>query len=348
MAVGNPHWLRGNLGRHQRRLEAQVLLLQSAIAGFFVAGVLFGWLGSRSTATNLGAAWIGAYHVVHAGYVLRYRIRGTPLATIEAITPLLDISCITTAWVVMGDPQSPFWAVYLYALVGYARRYYGMAYLALSGFIVVNVIFGRLAISIGEGGGAAVDSELLTMVMLTGAMASLAYAIGAAWRRAERQARLLAETDPLTGIANRRVFLERLESLTADREARFALLMLDLDDFKRLNDEHGHLHGDDVLANVAGVLTDSVREGDLVARYGGEEFVVAMPGTELSAAVDTAERLRLAIFDATPTSVSIGCAVREPGESAQAVLKRADDLLLSAKRTGKNAVRSGAALKLSA
>jgi diguanylate cyclase (GGDEF)-like protein len=123
--------------------------------------------------------------------------------------------------------------------------------------------------------------------------------------------------------------------------------MLDMDDFKRLNDEHGHLHGDDVLANVAGVLTDSVREGDLVARYGGEEFVIAMPGTELNAAADIAERLRLAIFDATPTSVSIGCAVRRPGEPAEAVLKRADDLLLAAKRTGKNAVRSNA-LKLSA
>src|SRR5215216_2446554 len=157
--MANPHWLRNQPGRHQRKLEGQVLLLQSAIAGFFVAGALFGWFGSRSTATGVGAVWVGAYHVVHAVYVLRYRIGRAPLSWVEAITPLLDVSCITTAWVVLADPRSPFWAVYLYALVGYGRRYYGPRYLALAGFIVVNVMFGRLAISMGEGGGAAADSD---------------------------------------------------------------------------------------------------------------------------------------------------------------------------------------------
>ncbi len=326
--------------RDQRKLERQVLVLQSAIAGFFVAGMFFGWFGTRSEAAVAGAVWIAGYHVLHAFYILGYRIPGRPIRIVEWLTPLLDVSCITTAWVVLDQAQSPFWAVYLYALVGYGRRYHGWRYFILASFIVVNVIAGRLAISLNDGQAAMVNADLLTMVVMTAAMASLSHAVGSAWRQAERRARMLAETDPLTGIANRRNFLERLETLAEDPGQRFALLMLDLDDFKRINDEYGHLRGDDVLAQVARLLHDNIRETDRVARYGGEEFIILMPDTSLAKATALADRLRAMVFEATPASVSIGCAVREHGETAGAVLKRADDLLLSAKRTGKNAVRS--------
>lgn len=326
--------------RDQRKLERQVLVLQSAIASFFVAGMFFGWFGTRSEAAVAGAVWIAGYHALHAFYILGYRIPGRPIRIVEWLTPLLDVSCITTAWVVLDQAQSPFWAVYLYALVGYGRRYHGWRYFILASFIVVNVIAGRLAISLNDGQAAMVNADLLTMVVMTAAMASLSHAVGSAWRQAERRARMLAETDPLTGIANRRNFLERLETLAEDPGQRFALLMLDLDDFKRINDEYGHLRGDDVLAQVARLLHDNIRETDRVARYGGEEFIILMPDTSLAKATALADRLRAMVFEATPASVSIGCAVREHGETAGAVLKRADDLLLSAKRTGKNAVRS--------
>jgi diguanylate cyclase (GGDEF)-like protein len=207
---------------------------------------------------------------------------------------------------------------------------------------VLNVVLGRLAISQGDGGSLMVNADLVTMVVITAAMASLSHAVGSAWRNAERRARFLAETDPLTGIWNRRVFLERLEGLAADPRQEFALLMLDLDDFKRLNDEHGHIHGDDVLANVAGLLSENVRANDWIARYGGEEFVVAMPDTGHHEAVAVAERLRRSVLESTPTSISVGCAVRDAGESAASLLKRADDFLLVAKRNGKNAVRASA------
>jgi len=334
--------------RDQRKLEKQVLALQSAIAGFFVAGVLFGWFGTDSLASHVGAGWILGYHIVHAGYVLQFRIPGRPIRSIEWVTPLLDVSCITTAWVVLGQGQSPFWAVYLYALAGYGRRYHGRRYFVLASFIVVNIVFGRLAISMAEEQAVMVNGDLVTMVMLAIAMASLSHAIGAAWRHAERRARVLAETDSLTGIANRRVFLERLDEMAEDAEQGFSLLMLDLDDFKHLNDEFGHLHGDDVLTRVARLLSENLRAGDQVARYGGEEFIILMPDTSLTDATAIAERLRQVVFEATPTSISIGCAARARGESAGSVLKRADDLLLVAKRTGKNAVRASAVLRRSA
>ncbi|MEI2659840.1 MAG: diguanylate cyclase [Bifidobacterium adolescentis] len=164
---------------------------------------------------------------------------------------MMDVSCITTAWVVLGDAQSPFWAVYLYTLVGYGRRYVGARYAVLAGYIVVNILLARAIIAGGPLNSGIFDSNLLTMMVLALAVASLSHAIGSAWRNAEHRARRLAETDSLTGIANRRVFLEQLDALAAEPSAGFALLMLDLDDFKRLNDEHGHLYGDRVLAQVA-------------------------------------------------------------------------------------------------
>lgn len=340
MTLGSASVLPAVPGSDQPKLERQVLILQSTIAGFFVVGVFLGWFGTRSAASEVGAAWVAIYHIVHAFHIVRYRIRGRHIGWVEAVTPLLDVSCITTAWVVLDQASSPFWAVYLYALVGYGRRYHGRRYFLLASFIVANVVFGRLAITASSGAAAMVNADLLTMVVITAAMASLSHAVGSAWRNAEHQARRLAETDPLTGIANRRIFLERLVRTSLDSDASFALLMLDLDDFKHINDEYGHLRGDDVLAQVAFLLSQNIRANDQVARYGGEEFVIAMPETTLTEATAMADRLRALIFAATPASISIGCALREPGEAFESVLKRADDLLLSAKRTGKNAVRS--------
>ena len=321
--------------RERVRVERQVLALQCAIAAFFSAGALAGIFRMPQPAGAYAIAWIAGYHILHAWYVLARRIPGRPSRIVEVLTPLCDVSCITAAWVVMGDAASPFWAVYLYALVGYTRRYHGKIYLALAVYIIANIALGRLLIS------ANVNSALVTALVLAAAMALLAQAIGTAWRRAERQARLLAETDPLTGISNRRIFLTRLLALSDDEDAAYAVLMLDLDDFKRLNDEHGHLHGDAVLVDVAQALAKSVRDGDAVARYGGEEFIVAMPGAGLDEAVALAERLRRTIADTTPTTISVGCAARLPGERAESVVRRADEMLLAVKRNGKNAVRSG-------
>lgn len=338
MTARRPQVLQAMPALDRGRLELQVLVLQCTIAGFFVFGALSGMFGQGGAATVAAAGWVAGYHAWHAWYVVRRRIPGQPSAFVEALTPVLDVSCITVAWVVLGSAHSPFWAVYLYALVSYARRYFGWRYFALSGFIVANLIVGRMMIS-ANNGNALIDADLVTMVLLAITLASNSQAVGAGWRRAERQARILAETDPLTGIANRRIFLDELETLANASSAPFALLMLDLDDFKRLNDQHGHLYGDDVLQRVASVLAENVRTGDRVARYGGEEFVVAMPRTQVEDATFIAERLRQAVSASTATTVSVGCAVREAGETADQVLKRADDMLLMAKRTGKDRVR---------
>jgi two-component system, cell cycle response regulator len=160
----------------------------------------------------------------------------------------------------------------------------------------------------------------------------------------------LALTDSLTGLYNRRYFTAHLEGLMAriaDGAQAAAVLMLDVDFFKNINDTYGHAAGDTVLREVAHRLARNVRSFDLVARYGGEEFVVVMPETTLPIAVMVAERLRNAVADkpvALPergseisVTISIGIAIVEDrGDSATASLSRADAALYEAKANGRN------------
>ncbi|HOX43411.1 MAG TPA: diguanylate cyclase [Myxococcota bacterium] len=163
----------------------------------------------------------------------------------------------------------------------------------------------------------------------------------------------LSTTDPLMGIYNRLVFEKRL-AYECQRSARYqkplGLLQLDLDHFKRVNDEHGHPVGDGVLKHVAATIKAAVREVDLVARYGGEELSVALPETDLAQALIVAERIRSRIAREVyrdgpreiPITVSIGVAAwPHPGaEQPDQLMKLADDALYEAKRAGRNCVRA--------
>lgn len=166
----------------------------------------------------------------------------------------------------------------------------------------------------------------------------------------------LALTDPLTGLANRHAALPRLDRIAARARASgrpFAVMLLDLDRFKAVNDSFGHAAGDAVLAAVARRIAAQLGPGDLAARIGGEEFLVALPDTLPAVARATAERLRAAVeaeavplpdgSGATRVTVSIGLALGEgkaasPAEEAAAAMRRADRALLSAKAEGRNQV----------
>jgi diguanylate cyclase (GGDEF)-like protein len=164
----------------------------------------------------------------------------------------------------------------------------------------------------------------------------------------------LALTDALTGLANRRAFLDALEAELA-RALRHdypaSLLFLDLDEFKRVNDTHGHAVGDEVLAGFSKVLSRGCRRGDLAARIGGEEFAVLLPMTGRVPAALVAERMRrsteslpLGVSVEVPVTVSIGVASTEdspkPFEAAE-LLGRADVALYRAKAGGRNRVAAG-------
>lgn len=163
-----------------------------------------------------------------------------------------------------------------------------------------------------------------------------------------------ALTDSLTGLHNRRYLSRHLDGLLADARKNskpLALLMVDIDHFKNVNDTHGHAVGDEVIRVVANRLQQHVRSFDTVARWGGEEFVVAMPDASLDVATTVAERLRRKIavaparMDAEglelPITVSIGIAVvAASNDGAAELLQRADTALYAAKRAGRNRVAS--------
>jgi diguanylate cyclase (GGDEF)-like protein len=166
--------------------------------------------------------------------------------------------------------------------------------------------------------------------------------------RTSRTMRSLALTDELTGLPNRRAVLGRLHALLAQPGAQpCAVLLADLDHFKRINDEHGHLAGDEVLKLVAARLTEAVREPMCVGRLGGEEFLVVLPCTELEAARLAAERIREGVASLAPhgaaatgpLTVSLGVAASNPaGDTVSDMLRRADAALYDAKRAGRNRV----------
>lgn len=165
---------------------------------------------------------------------------------------------------------------------------------------------------------------------------------------------LLAATDGLTGLQNARSLHERLsvEFETAKRyQSALTCLLLDIDDFKAINDAHGHPFGDFVLVTLGTVLQQCVRRVDTVGRLGGEEFLIILPRTSPEVAVPVADRIRRAVEQGpfskegvkAPVTVSIGiaCFPRDDIKDKSSFLKAVDQALYSAKRSGKNKVVMG-------
>jgi diguanylate cyclase (GGDEF)-like protein len=195
---------------------------------------------------------------------------------------------------------------------------------------------------------------------------ALQVAVGMRNARMYAEIEKLAVTDPLTGLFNYRYFHQRLSAEVA-RSQRYrhplSLIMIDLDDFKRLNDRHGHLFGDRVLREAADAIRRNIRrydepllikggELDIVSRYGGEEFIIIQPDTPLEGALACAERLRALLHERLSRQLGLPLAADGPeritgsfgvaaycqGEDVEAFVKRADDAMYRAKSQGKNRV----------
>ena len=165
-----------------------------------------------------------------------------------------------------------------------------------------------------------------------------------------RELEHLAITDPLTGLHNPRYFHARMDEEQAERARTgqpLSVVIIDLDHFKRVNDEYGHLVGDDVLANAARAIASVARRGETAARVGGEEFAVLLPASTAEAAYEVAERTREAIA-ATMTPVTDGTSVHVvasagvastadlPDATANELYRAADEALYRAKAEGRN------------
>ena len=167
-----------------------------------------------------------------------------------------------------------------------------------------------------------------------------------------------ASVDFLTQVANRASFDRALSDMVKDfyrRNYPFALLMIDIDHFKKINDTYGHQAGDYVLRELAKLIKEQLRARDIIARYGGEEFVVILPGVTFGQAVNIAERIRKSVekhlfrwWDKTiPVTISIGVAVMRDGLDEFSIVEKADKALYLAKKSGRNQVKTDLDVEIS-
>jgi len=310
---------------------ALVLQLSVSATALAYAGLLY-WWASRST--NPWLPWISCamdVTLTSAGIAV-FLVAGDPLRTLN---------------------NRVLFEVYFFAIANSALRYdwrlcaftVGLAcaqFLGMSGYAAAHW---DLAMLRGSPEEFRPVPYVLRLVLLVAAGAS---AIAVA--RWARHLRLMVGTDDLTGLSQRRPFLERVEEqLTGASPARrvLSIAVLDIDEFKKFNDAHGHLAGDRALQLLAERLRASVRTTDLVARFGGEEFVVAFPGMDVVQAVGRVEDLRVKLaqvpvpVDGTMHWLTVSAGVGSwpaDGSSFTEVLAQADARLYEAKRRGRNCV----------
>ncbi|WP_218042794.1 diguanylate cyclase [Steroidobacter gossypii] len=188
------------------------------------------------------------------------------------------------------------------------------------------------------------------VIALTVALALLLATLAIHQWRSKRRMRTLAMTDELTGVPNRRAVLSRLAPLLQQpNPPNCAMLIIDIDHFKSINDQHGHAEGDEALKLVARELREDVHEPAFIGRLGGEEFVVVIPGADFDKAYRLAERFREGVMSIDTRrwlsdrriTVSIGLTMsRSSGDTPSTMLQRADSALYDAKRAGRNCVKA--------
>jgi diguanylate cyclase (GGDEF)-like protein len=266
---------------------------------------------------------------------------------VEAVGALVFVAILMG---LTGGIASPFFVGFFLIVAGTALSIEGWAPLAIAAAAAGLLAF----VAVGVSGGAAVEPaglawlafNTVTLVLL----ADIATAAGRAQRVAREEALQLSRFDPLTGLYNRSWLYTTLEHeiRRASRMGRsFALLMIDLDDLKPVNDTFGHQSGDRLLKGVAEVLQRTVRFTDSAARYGGDEFVVLLPETDAAGAYTVAEKLRRdigalsvrALDRHVRTSISVGLVTYpEDGSSIEQLISAADIAMYEAKRRGKNQI----------
>jgi diguanylate cyclase (GGDEF)-like protein len=282
--------------------------------------------------------WVLAAAVVGIGAMIPQILVSTHLLGPQAGMHVFLIAIGPAVFMVFTDARSAF--RWLFSLTGAAVFVYcQFALQPTSAALSLSPDAARLIFSINAGAAG------LLVAVLAAVEHSRRRVSAADARRATNRAQFLANTDPLTGLANRRPVMDELERISA--EGDYCVVVADLDNFKELNDHYGHLCGDHVLAGIGAELVHHVRALDTVGRWGGEEFIFVLPGTCLADATGFAERLRTAIEACSfeygghthCVTASFGVADGADDGMSHRVVRRADDAMYEAKAAGRNAVR---------
>jgi diguanylate cyclase (GGDEF)-like protein len=285
-----------------------------------------------------------AAFVVAAGLIVGYdQIPWRVLVVAPAMGTALVVLVIAFAGPESSAPYAMYLAWVVIAAGGYLSHWGTAAHgaIAVAGYWLALEIVGPSA-----------TPEGLQLVMVAGTAAVAAFVLAglaAQMRAAVVRLESDARTDPLTGIDNRRALRDEFERELARSERTrrpLALVVLDLDHFKRYNDAFGHPTGDRALKQVAMILEDITRSVEVTARIGGEEFAIVAPDTDEAGGIALAERLRLGVQSEfagsdPPLTLSCGVAVHSPGQPRyDDLIEAADRALYAAKRAGRNRVAS--------
>ncbi len=263
-----------------------------------------------------------------------YLIRGvTPIETI--VSAYLDSAVVTLAIVALAKPEYPIWMGYFLILPSLAN-FHSSRYVA--GFAAWSIgncwaAFGILALT----DRAAFSFPFVIVVSVMATFTAInADIIAVSNRKLRALVRTSALTDPLTGLDNRRRFRQVLESHDVPASRPLAVLMYDIDNFKQINEEHGHVHADTVLVRIAEELRATFRDADTIARYGGDELIVLAHVRSMEEATLLAQRSIEHVRATTGVSMSAGVAVYPvTTQTLESAVREADDALGRAKRAGK-------------
>ncbi|MFK7603081.1 diguanylate cyclase [Deinococcus sp. SM5_A1] len=288
--------------------------------------------------------WLYTRRPIEVVYLVALVVCGLVILARAVVTPLIGGPAMLTSL------EDLYWLLVIVSIVSFLMLDYRRAIVVTAAFYGMGALlpWAMLALS----GVSFAQAARLGQVQLLCAII-LATLCSLSWyrehfvleRRAFELTHRVANTDALTGLHNRHALYPLLDALLERVEGGHpaALLLIDIDHFKGINDRLGHNVGDEVLREVAQFLPRHLREDDIVGRWGGEEFLVALVGISADDAVAVAERLRRAVGSrnappARQVTISVGVAPVIAGERLQACVSRADDALYAAKARGRNRV----------
>jgi len=324
--------------RRERLLDMEVRLRPYRFACFAILG-----LALASAGAEVGWWWVVPLLVGLGGFAVADSFMGNSehpavwVATAWGILPLL----LADAVVVTGGASSPVLMWFALPAVTLGARFSTRG-VAIGTAYILALLLGS-TVGLDAATASAHHQEVIAAVALVLSTVILSGALVESDRAHRRRSTL----DPLTGLFNRNALEQRLAELDGQPAGKegssHALLLCDLDHFKRVNDQLGHAAGDAVLQDVAYTMRSVLRAGDSIYRVGGEEILVVLPGATKADAFGVGERLRLAVRERRPAGVamtiSIGVAVSRPGPlDTDQLVGLADEALYSAKAAGRDRV----------
>lgn len=322
------------------KFRRSFLAFRLLLLALWVGLIQLGILDVSTRALIISASIIAIYDVFHLFVEIQITMTGRESAFINAVVRHLDIVTTTVAMVALHDVRNPVFMIYFVGLVSSAhlstrREMTWQAVWVTLNYLAFAVITRALGHSVSW-------SYVVVVTIGLQLMGLNAMILAGGEQRLRDLIASVAVTDSLTGLPNRRHFHESYPQSIEEAIAQntpLALMLIDFDKFKDINDQFGHPAGDDKLRDVAQALQSVVRSGDLVARYGGDEFIVVAPHSTRENAQILAERLRT-IAHTCGASVSIGLALfPEDADHKDALVEAADTALYRAKEAGRNCVR---------